>query len=381
MNRSFFGAILIAGLVLVGADGLRAKEQSESPIVIGTRVSFESRILNETRQLEVYLPGDYDRSAEKYPVLYVLDGDWLFQYCVSIVHMLTPNYFPRMIVIGIPNTDRRRDLDPAAAGRPGEESGSERFLRFIREELIPFVEGKYRAHSFRILTGHSLAGLYALFNGLKSPSTFAAYIATSPSIASEERFRLLSGIVDSRPAASWEQRFLYISGGGNEGADLQKAIAAFGLRLKDGVCPGLEWSTDIFEGEGHVPVRGFYQGLQRLFADWMISRELLAKADLTGIQGHYRALSEKFGWEVRVPPDVLASIGRRAITEGKNIEAVKIFEHYVEQYPRDAEAFVFLGNAWLNTGNPRAAEKCYRQALQLDPGQKAALAALERLKK
>ena len=381
MNRRSIIAGLAAGILLAGADVGRSGQEADSPIVIGNRVSFDSKILGERRQLEIYLPGGYERSDETYPVLYVLDGGWMFQYCVSIVHMMTPNHFPRMIVVGIPNTDRRRDLDPAAVGRPDAESGTEKFLRFIRGELFPYVEGKYRANTYRILTGHSLAGLFTLYALLKSPEAFAAYIATSPSIASEERSRHFSEIVEARGRTTWKGRYLYVSGGGSEGPNLRNAIAALERKLKEGLCPDLEWSMDIFEGEGHVPVKGFYQGLRRLFADWMISLELLKKADLSEIRRHYEALSNKHGFKAQVPAAILASIGRQALTDGKIPEAIKIYEHCVAQYPYEAEGLIYLAEALVKAGNVQEAIKCYRRALEIDPGREAAAKALAQLLK
>jgi len=381
MHHRTITVALFAGILLGGTVVMRSGQESDSSIVIGTRVSFESKILGERRALEIYLPGGYERSAETYPVLFVLDGGWMFQYCVSIVHMMSPNHFPRMIVVGIPNTDRRRDLDPAAVAGPEAESGTDRFLRFMRGELIPYVQEKYRVNAFRILTGHSLAGFFTLYAFLKSPETFRAYIATSPSIASEERSRLFSRIMESRNQTTWRGRSLYVSGGGNEGPEMKNAIVSFEGKLNEGLCPGLEWSMDIFDGEGHVPVKGFYQGLRRLFADWMISRELLAKADLSEISRHYEALAKKFGLEIGIPADILASIGRQAMAGGRIPDAIKIYERYITQYPNQAEGFVYLAEALVKSGRRQEGIKSYRRALEIDPGHEAAARALAQLLK
>ncbi len=82
-------------------------------ITIGRKVSINSSILNEKRTLYVYLPVGYDNFGnKKYPVAYLLDGGWNFEGFIGIVHHLSEalgnKLLPRMIVIGILNTDRTR---------------------------------------------------------------------------------------------------------------------------------------------------------------------------------------------------------------------------------------------------------------------------------
>ena len=129
--------------------------QENDDITIGKRVKFRSEVLNEERTLEVYLPGGYAESGQKYPVLIALDGGWFFRYCVSLIDMMSPNYFPEMIIFGLPNTDRRRDLDPLHPQITPHETGTGNFQRFLKEELFPYIDKEYRTRPYRILAGHS----------------------------------------------------------------------------------------------------------------------------------------------------------------------------------------------------------------------------------
>jgi predicted alpha/beta superfamily hydrolase len=115
-----------------------------------------------------------------------LDED--FPHVVSTVDSLAAlGRIRPVIVVGIPNTERRRDLtgptrfatDSAIAKDVG---GSAAFRRFLRDELIPVVNARYRTTSERTLVGESLAGLFVVETFLTEPSLFQHYIALDPSL-------------------------------------------------------------------------------------------------------------------------------------------------------------------------------------------------------
>jgi uncharacterized protein len=94
------------------------------------------------------------------------------------------NRVPGLIVVAIENTDRNRDLTtPTQNEVQGMSSGgADRFLQFLREELIPWTDDNYRTVPYRILLGHSLGGFFAIHALFSQPQTFDAYIAISPSV-------------------------------------------------------------------------------------------------------------------------------------------------------------------------------------------------------
>lgn len=151
----------------------------------------QSRVLGEARPVNVYLPPRYRASAtERLPVLYMPDGglDEDFPHVVNTVDSLAAlGRIRPVIVVGIPNTQRRRDLtgptrvasDSAIAPRVG---GSAAFRRFIRDELMPEVERRYRTTPERGIVGESLAGLFVVETFLEEPSLFTHYVAFDPSV-------------------------------------------------------------------------------------------------------------------------------------------------------------------------------------------------------
>lgn len=153
--------------------------------------TVQSKALDEARPVNVYVPPAYRASpAERLPVLYMPDGGIQedFPHVVHTVDSLIGRGAIRpVIVVGIPNTERRRDLtgptrvaaDSAIAPRVG---GSAAFRRFLRDELIPAVQARYRTTPERAIIGESLAGLFIVETVLTEPSLFDHYVALDPSL-------------------------------------------------------------------------------------------------------------------------------------------------------------------------------------------------------
>ncbi len=163
------------------------------PFVLGITEEIQSTILSEKRTLNIYFPEGYNASdTTKYPVIYLLDGsaDEDFIHVVGIVQFNTfpwINQIPKSIVVGIANTDRRRDFAfpttiESEKNRFKTTGGSANFIAFIEQELQPHIEKKYKANSSKTIIGQSLGGLLATEILLKKPALFDKYIIISPSI-------------------------------------------------------------------------------------------------------------------------------------------------------------------------------------------------------
>lgn len=149
-----------------------------------------SKVLGEDRVINVYLPPDYAKGTVRYPVLVALDGGMNedFLHVAGNVDVATRNEViaPR-IVVGVENTERRRDL--VSATDIAEErkiaphaGGADRFRRFLRDELRPEIARRYRATNEAAIVGESFAGLFVVETLLEAPELFDAYIAIDPSV-------------------------------------------------------------------------------------------------------------------------------------------------------------------------------------------------------
>ncbi|HVG23528.1 MAG TPA: alpha/beta hydrolase-fold protein [Thermoanaerobaculia bacterium] len=156
---------------------------------IGESFTIRSAILREERRINVYVPAAYTGTA-RLPVLYMPDGGIAedFLHVAGLVQVLSGNGTMRpFLLVGIENTERRRDLtgptsngeDRKIAPRVG---GSANFRAFLRDELMPEVEKRYRTTSERAIVGESLAGLFVVETLLTEPALFDTYIAFDPSL-------------------------------------------------------------------------------------------------------------------------------------------------------------------------------------------------------
>jgi hypothetical protein len=188
MPSSFRSSCLLLLGALAGLHAHAAKAQVHDSFTV------QSRALGEPRPINVYMPPQYRASRpgadQRFPVLYMPDGgmDEDFPHVVHMVDSLIARGTIRpVIVVGVPNTVRRRDLTGSTRVKSDSEiaphvGGSGAFRRFLREELVPEIERRYRTTKERSIVGESLAGLFIVETFLDEPTLFTHYIALDPSL-------------------------------------------------------------------------------------------------------------------------------------------------------------------------------------------------------
>lgn len=193
--------LLVTGMVLfccISATSTIAVAQdiqthSETPIEIGTTITFQSSVLHEERMLNIYLPMGYSPDSLKtYPVIYLLDGsmDEDFIHISGLVQFGSFSWIqmvPESIVVGIANVDRQRDFTFPTKNMQDQEDfptsgGSAEFIRFLEEEVQPLVRSVYKVSDTETLIGQSLGGLLATEILYTKPYLFDHYIIVSPSL-------------------------------------------------------------------------------------------------------------------------------------------------------------------------------------------------------
>lgn len=186
-------AALCLFAVCLGAPILTARAQTASgesqPLAIGETFTLDSKLMGETRRINVYLPAGYrERADAKVPVLYMLDGgiaeDFLHVAGLMQVSIANGTMRPFMLV-GIENTQRRRDMtgptEVASDRRIAPVvGGAATFRAFIRDELMPEIDRRYRTSGETAIIGESAAGLFVMDTLVLAPEMFDAYIAIDP---------------------------------------------------------------------------------------------------------------------------------------------------------------------------------------------------------
>lgn len=368
-------AALLTALALLLLPAAAARAQAPAPYELPERVVIKSQVLGEERTVLVRTPPGYAaRAGERFPVLYMTDGDAHIQHTSGTVGFLARNArMPEMIVVGITNTDRTRDLTPTRVEQlPGNPNvrfptsgGADKFLKFIETELIPLVESKYRTQPYRAFAGHSLGGLFAVHAMITRPELFNSYIAVSPSLQ-WDNFVMIDRVKEFFKNRKEYNRTLFASLG-NEPGDIGDAFGMFRDELQRQQLKGFVWEAVRYEDEDHgsVVLRSHYAGLRKIYDGWQFPRDPATGAvagGLKGVEEHYRRLSERLNYAV-VPPEALMNqVGYQLLGQGNMEEAVAAFKLNVERYPGSANVYDSLAEAYERGGKLDLALPNYEKA-------------------
>lgn len=248
---------LVLALLPLPALAEPAAAPVETPIVIGQSYALPSQVMGATRTINIWLPSAYiDNPDRRYPVLYLLDGGigQDFHHISGLAQLGTIVGTTRdMIVVGIETVDRRNELafppvaDASLKADYPTAGQSDRFRRYIGEEVKPWVEAHYRTDGEDALIGESLAGLFVIETLLHEPALFRTYIAVSPSLWWDKE-----ALVKAAPAllAGTAGRRLWLTVADEQGM----GVEPFAALLKERAPATLTWTYRPMPDESHATI-------------------------------------------------------------------------------------------------------------------------------
>ena len=367
------GFSLFLLFAVAGPMGAAASEA----INYGERLRLDSKVLGENRTVLVSTPGSYGRSDEGYPVLFLTDGPAHFKHTVSTVEFLArAGRIPEMIVAGVANTDRNRDLTPSQASitqpdgsvtKYPTSGGADKFLEFFSSELIPFIESSYRTQPYRILAGHSFGGLFAAHALLSQPELFNAYITVSPALPWDDEL-VLRQAKETFSRRDHLKATLVITMG--DEPRLEDSFDRFVTFLGSAKMPDFQWKSRQFADEDHrsIVLPSHYFGLREIFAGWMLPRDESTGAVVGGFEAlrkHFTELSARYGYEILPSERLVDRLGHMALVAGDFESAVEIFRYNVTHHPESGRSYGRLGEALERQGDLDQALVNYKAAADL----------------
>ncbi len=188
MESKYFGLVL---LLLVAVSSWTNAKQPKDKVPSHDEFTIESKQVGETRNINVWTPPEYKTGTDSLPVMYMADGGIVDEDFPHIANTLSAliiaKKIPPMILVGIANTQRRRDLTgPTEIAKDKEIApivgGSEKFRAFIKEELFPEINKRYRTTKEKSIIGESASGLFVVETFFLTPEMFDNYIAFDPSL-------------------------------------------------------------------------------------------------------------------------------------------------------------------------------------------------------
>ncbi|MHA7832684.1 MAG: alpha/beta hydrolase-fold protein [Flagellimonas sp.] len=263
--------------------------QSEGiPNVVGTNHLISSKILNEEREVQIYLPPDYQDSDKTYPVVYVLDGQRFFLHVVSLSQSFQQfQLAPEFIIVGINNSypDRFQNF--------GE--GKENFKGFLKDELMPYVNENFRTKGENLLFGWEYGGSFVFHMMMDQPTLFNAYLMASP-------FPIFDAIDDLDTSSHLSTR-LYFAVSPDE-YDVRHSTEKLNRKLTSNPIDGLDWKYFEFELEEHrsTGYPTLYHGLRDYFKYYQEFetnnlQKFINAGGMAYALGHTQERANRYGFE------------------------------------------------------------------------------------
>lgn len=236
--------------------------------------SIFSTILQEQRSLKVFIPDTWKKeSTEKFEVIYLTDGEWVKELFPFIYKFAKDeNFLPPVMIVAIPNryingaNQRDRDFLPVHVADNAISGGADKFISFLKNELIPYINNTYPANGTNSLYGHSYGGLFSMYTFLTEPGLFETFYATDPSFWWNNDYVIK--LASERLGKITPERHLWIAG-------IESTYKGMGIDRMDSVLKlkapaNIYWKIGLFPNESHNSVRlkAMYDGLKFSYAGY-----------------------------------------------------------------------------------------------------------------
>jgi predicted alpha/beta superfamily hydrolase len=382
--------ISLGALMVFPSLAVSAATKASEPVVIGEKFQIESKVLAETRTYVIHTPASYKNGRDAYPVLVLQDAEGHFAHTSAAVDLLSGNgRIPPMIVVGINNTDRTRDMTPSKpatgfGGTPwtGSAGGADKFLSFIADELLPTIDRNYRTRPYRLLIGHSLGGLFAVYTLMNRPEVFKGYLVISPALWWDDQ-ALVKAAQPFLAAHKDLRADLYMTMG-SEGEAMLGGAWKLSAVLEESKLADLRWQFKRSPEEDHgtISYMSTYEGLQAIFRGYRIADPIAVyeEAGLPAFERHYAEVSKRMGYTVPVPMNVYGGVVFELSNRERFAEAEEIGKKMLELDPKNTWALSTLAQIAAKQKDDARAIGYLTQVLQLYPGNTQARAMLAKYK-
>lgn len=380
---------LVSVVVVTGHAQTPASAQDSISTVSLTNTQvrrLHSEIAGTNYEIRVRVPDSYGTSDRRYPVLYLLDGDLLFGLATDIVRYLEWGRLSPEVIIVAPaygsvhspdnggTNMRNRDFSVFSSQSGFVPGGGERFLQFVRTELIPYVEREFRSDpADRTLVGFSRGGDFAIYTLFHAPDLFGRYVVLD---------NFYPEYLELEAAFAQTHR------------DLGKRLF-FGSRFPQGGLFELAQRlnsrgyTGLFVEFAHinprhfaVPGEGITRGIVSVFNRRSVLAELLplvVSSKVEDIVAAYERLSSTGADLYDFAAIELADLGYALHHVGRAEDAVTIYKLNLKTHPRSVVTYRRLATAYETIGDNAQAVAAYRALLQISPSDRGATAAVQRL--
>lgn len=337
-----------------------------------TQEIFESFKLQERREVAYYFPENYSKD-KKYPVILVLDAEYLFDQVVANTKYYSRFHgMPETIVAGVyqsKNNARYQDcgFEPDS-GLPTEKG--KLFFEFLGMELIPYLETKYSTAPFKMFVGYDITANFGNYYLFKENSLFDAYLSISPTLAPEMENR-----IPARLSAMNKKIFYQLILEG-EKSDHTNAVLALDRSLKSLGSENLLYSFDQYPTADHISVAtyGIGKAFDAIFGLFKpISPQEYREKILTSEEPAFKYLQDKqaaifnlFGFKRTTGLNDIMAI-YAATRKKQDVNSLKSLSDLCKkEYPHTMLGFYFEGEYYEQTAEPKKALRTFEKAFGME---------------
>lgn len=243
-------------VLLVGCSSAKPPQESIPAHEIFT---IESKQLGEVRTITVWTPPEYKKNTNDLPVMYMPDGGLKEDFphiANTFAKLVKSKEIPPIILVGIENTQRRRDLSGTTEVEEDKKiapivGGSANFRAFISEELFPEIDKRYRTSDKKGILGESLAGLFVVETFLLKPSMFDYYLAFDPSLWWNDHYLVKTVKDHLTKFPQTEKRFWFAA---SDAKDISTYTKELAKTLKEQNLPFVKWTYSDEPKEKHATI-------------------------------------------------------------------------------------------------------------------------------
>ena len=331
---------------------------------IADSYTITSSILGEEREILISLPPDYAQTNDTYPVHILLDGNQNIEHAVASSRRLSLwSGMPKTIVVAIPSIDRTRDFTPTQDLNYAQNSGgANAFARFIENEVMAFVDSHYRTHPFRVLTGHSLGGLFAASQFVSNNKFFDAYIIMAPALWWDKQ-ETLSKLAKLNVEYLPKNAPVYLGIGEQDG--MVQLMQQFYKEITKKYASESLFDSKIYENEGHMsaPLQIFYDGVKHVFSDAIYAKSKWERFTSESFTAFIEMTNKRFGSSVKQTGELYHELASYLVDSGDYSGAITVLQANINAYPNYPFNHKDLANVYaLNNQNEHAIAEFKRAA-------------------
>jgi predicted alpha/beta superfamily hydrolase len=336
-----------------------------------TQEIFESFKLQERRDVHYFFPENMDES-KKYPLIIVLDGEYLFEQVVASSKFYSRFHgMPQSIVVGINQSENDLRYEDCAfdpeSGLPSEKGKN--FYEFIGMELIPYLDLNYSTAPFKMIVGYDITANFMNYWLFKDNSVFDGYVSISPTLAPEMESR-----VPMRLGTFENQIFYQLIVEGEDSKDKQR-IMSLDKGIKGIEKESLHYFFDEYANADHISVAtyGIGKAFDNIFGMFKpISPKEYKTQILTSeepvynyLESKYQGIVDMFGFSKPVELNDIMAI-YAASRKKEDFESLKpLSDLCKKEYPETMLGFYFEAEYYEQLGEPKKALRTFEKAFQM----------------